>query len=189
MCSLLAGSAGALTGGPDDFGYTFTDNTEAGGPTYSWVEINETGTEITDWTNKDDGYAGPISIGFNFTFYGTKYDELYVGTNGYISFGQGYGDIPWDTLPNTNDPNNDIMVFGRDLYLYPGVSHVYHQNLTSPTRFVVEFINVQRCCGLNINHTFEIILYENGDILTLCEAFLLKPGSHISFVTSTFIYP
>jgi hypothetical protein len=79
------------SGGPDAFGYTFKDSNEPDGPTYAWEEISSTGTQVIGWTGTDDGYAGPIPIGFDFNFYGNNYDELHVGSNGYLSFGRGYG--------------------------------------------------------------------------------------------------
>jgi hypothetical protein len=71
--------------------------------TVNWIDIGTSGTEITDWINidnngtvwtsaqkstvKDDGYsANKIPLGFSFDFYGTKYDSLYVGVNGLVSF-------------------------------------------------------------------------------------------------------
>jgi YVTN family beta-propeller protein len=155
------------SGGPDAFGYTFKDSNEPDGPIYAWEEIDTTGTQVTNWCGYDDCYGGPVPIGFGFDYYGNSYDELYVGTNGYVSFGQGYGTIPWGSLPQTSDPNNDIALFGGDMYLYNyGYdSVVYYQTLSDPTRFVLEFVNLYYCCGQNTPHTFEVILYPDGDIL------------------------
>lgn len=153
-------------GGPDAFGYTFKDSNEPGGPVYAWEEISASGVVVTGWTSYDDGYAGPIPIGFNFNYYGADYTDLYIGVNGFVSFGRGYGTIPGGTLPQTSNPNNDIALFGGDLYLYNygGVSKVYYQTLSNPTRFVVQFVDLHYCCGQNTPHTFQLILYPNGDI-------------------------
>jgi hypothetical protein len=153
-------------GGPDAFGYTFKDSNEPGGPVYAWEDISASGVVVTGWTSYDDGYAGPIPIGFNFNYYGVDYSELYIGTNGFVSFGRGYGTIPGGTLPQTGNPNNDIALFGSDLYLYNygGVSKVHYQTLSNPTRLVVQFDDLHYCCGLNTPHTFQLILYPSGDI-------------------------
>lgn len=147
--------------------YSWLDSDTPGGPSYHWEEISETGTEVTSWTNRNDGFAGPFDIGFDFPFFGNVYSNtLYIGTNGYVSFGHGYSGIPFGTLPDGSYPNNDIMPFGGALYIMDGVSHVYYQLLSDPTRFVIEYVDVQWCCDLNISHTFEIVLYPTGEILT-----------------------
>ncbi len=155
------------SGGPDAFGYSFQDSNEPGGPAFAWIDISESGTAITSWTSTDDGYAGPIPLGFSFDYYGTAYTELYVGSNGYISFGQGYGTIPWGTLPQTNDPNNDVALFGDDMYVAsPGTdTRVFYETLQNPTRFVLMLENLYYCCWAGTPHTMELILYENGNIL------------------------
>ncbi len=147
--------------------YSWLDSETPGGPVYHWEEISETGTEVTSWTDRNNGFAGPLDIGFDFPFYSNVYsDTLYLGTNGYVSLGQGYGGIPVGTLPDRSYPNNDIMPFGGFWYIMDGVSHVYYQLLSDPTRFVIEYVDVQLCCDLNTSHTFEIVLYPSGEILT-----------------------
>jgi YVTN family beta-propeller protein len=168
-------------GGPDQFGYTFKDSNEPGGPVYAWDDISASGVIVTGWTSYDDGYAGPIPIGFSFNYYGTDYTDLYIGTNGFVSFGRGYGTIPGGTLPQTSNPNNDIALFGSDLYLYNygGVSKIYYQTLHNPTRFVVQFVDLHYCCGQNTPHTFQVILYPNGDILA---QYRMLNGTSTSYV-------
>jgi YVTN family beta-propeller protein len=153
-------------GGPDQFGYTFRDSNEPGGPSYTWEEISTTGAQVQGWTSYDDGYAGPIPIGFTFNYYGVDYTELFVGTNGFVSFGQGFGAIPGGALPQTYEPNNDIALFGGDMYLnsYGADSVVSYQTLSNPTRFVVQFTNLYYCCWQNTPRTFQVILYPKGDI-------------------------
>jgi uncharacterized repeat protein (TIGR01451 family) len=147
--------------------YSWLDSDTPGGPIYHWEEISETGTEVTSWTSRKNGFAGPFDIGHDFPFFGNVYSNtLYVGTNGYVSFGQGYSGIPIGTLPSSSYPNNDVMPFGGFLYIMDGVSHVYYQLLNDPARFVIEYVDVQKCCDLNISHTFEIVLYPSGEILT-----------------------
>ena len=167
----VQGSEAATTvplaqGGPDEFGYTYKDSNEPGGPAYAWQEISGTGTLITNWTSYDDGFAGPIPIGFAFNYYGVDFTELFAGSNGYSTFGQGTGVIPPSTLPGTSDPNNDIALFGGDMYLdnYGTEARVYYQTLANPTRFVLEYVNLHYCCDSNTAHTFEMVLYPSGDV-------------------------
>jgi uncharacterized repeat protein (TIGR01451 family) len=157
--------------------YGWVDSETPGGPVYDWEEIGETGTEVTTWTSRNNGFAGPFDIGFDFPFFGNVYsDTLYVGTNGYVTFGQASSGVPVGTLPNRSFPNNDIIPFGGPLYIMKDVSHVYYQLLDDYPLckaggdgggcLVIEFVNIQWCCGLNTSHTFEIVLYPSGEILT-----------------------
>lgn len=154
-------------GGPDDFGYTFKDSNEPGGPSYAWEDIAATGTLVTGWNSYDNGFAGPIPIGFNFEFYGVSYNQLYVGSNGYVSFGAGFGSVPADSpLPDPSDPNNMIALFGADLYLYNygQNSAVHYQTLSNPTRLIVQFDRLHWCCYASEERTFQVVLFPSGDI-------------------------
>lgn len=155
------------TGGPDDFGYTFKDSHEPGGPAYAWEEIAATGTLVTGWNDYDNGFAGPIPIGFDFKFYGTSYSALFVSSNGYLSFGSGFGSIPSSSpLPQPADPNNAIVLYGGNMHLnnYGSDSAVYYQTLSNPTRLVVQFNRLYWCCQTYEPHTFQVVLHPNGDI-------------------------
>jgi hypothetical protein len=64
---------------------------------FNWIDISKTGTAINNWKNGnrtthtklDDGYTKEsIPIGFNFDFYSAKYNSIYVGINGVMSFTQ-----------------------------------------------------------------------------------------------------
>ncbi|MBK6444164.1 MAG: hypothetical protein IPF81_02300 [Bacteroidetes bacterium] len=56
----------------------------------------------------DDTFGGPYALPFAFNFYGTTYNDLYVGTNGYLTFGSGSGDRIPQTYPSATAPNNMI---------------------------------------------------------------------------------
>lgn len=170
----LAGLAGEVeaapalrAGGPDDFGYTFKDSNEPGGPVYAWDEIAASGTLVTGWNGFDNGFAGPVPIGFDFKFYGASYNQLYVGSNGYVSFGNGFGAIPTNyPLPQPSDPNNMVALFAGDMYLhnYGQDSTVRYQTLSNPTRLIVQFDRLYRCCSAYDAYTFQVVIYPSGNI-------------------------
>lgn len=83
LALLLASGAGAVTAGPDDFGYTAADEAESG-VTYGWVDMSG-GTDITSALDDDD-QEGPITLPFTFTFYGEDFGVVYVLTNGVLVF-------------------------------------------------------------------------------------------------------
>lgn len=83
-----------------------------------------TGTRITSWTPTgtwaaaDEGYAGPFTLGRAFTYYGTDYTQVWIGTNGWISFvdPSSFGDTYTPVaLPNSGAPNGFVAPFWTDL--------------------------------------------------------------------------
>lgn len=80
-------------------------------PSYSQIAITDTGNclnhtlhasltgtiPISSGITADDGYSGLIPIGFSFTFYGTAYTQLTIGSNGVLNFNASLagGGCPW----------------------------------------------------------------------------------------------
>jgi len=118
------------------------------------------------------GTAGPsgddatlsVPIGFPFTFYGAAYTNAVISTNGFISFdaGSGNGCCSGQVLPDVNTPNNLIALAWNDLTAAAG--QITYFNLTSPTRFVVNFNAVPHLGGAGTAITAQIILYADGAI-------------------------
>ena len=73
-------SAAATTGGPDTYGYTFTDSAEPGGPAFQWTSG---GSQITV---PDDGSV-TLALPFAFSVYGVSYTEVQVGQDGLLTLG------------------------------------------------------------------------------------------------------
>jgi len=111
----------------------------------------------------DDGFGGPYTMPFSFNFYGSAYTDLYIGTNGYITFGSGSGDRFTQTYPSTTAPNNMISMFYCDLNVAAG-QVTYGTVGVAPNRiFVVDFTNVPELSGTGL-HSGQIQLFENGRI-------------------------
>lgn len=75
------------------------------------------GTVLAGPSDCDDCYAGPIGfsgIGQSLNFFGTSYDSLYVGSNGYVTFGSGQSDYSSAAL-DTQDVAPMIAAFYTDL--------------------------------------------------------------------------
>ncbi len=152
-------------GGPDGSGYYWIDSDQLGGPTFSWEDITSTGTLVTGLD--DDNYVGPYGIGFGFTYYGTTYNSLYIGSNGLIGFSptdldvRAKKSIPTDTTPNNFlawmwddlDPTNANNP-GSQVFMYNDASHC-----------VIQFVNYPEygaAAGDIINA--EIILFDDGTV-------------------------
>ena len=144
-------------GGPDNFGYSWKDSDEPGGPHYVWNDISSSGVRMASVSGCDDCYqAQPIS--FSFPFYGNEFDSIYVSSNGFITFGSGSSLISNYPLPSANAPPNLIDLLHDDLN--PGSQgDIYF--LDEGNRVTVQFDNVRAYNGSG-NYTFQIVLEESG---------------------------
>jgi hypothetical protein len=140
----------------DKFGYTWSE------VAYSWTDISGQGP--LSFVNPDDDYAGPVGIGFPFKFYEKTYTELYVSTDGLVSFEEGVSVQSNQLLPHDLKPNNLIAPLWMDLHtcpLGPCPNKVFTSS--SPTRFVIQWTDVYRF-GSDDKQTFQVVLYPNGNI-------------------------
>ena len=147
-------------GGPDEYGYEWTDSNEPGGPTYSWVDITSTGTPIAGLG--DDTNVGPYSIGFTFNYYGIDYSTFRFCTNGFISFtstSAAYSNI---AMPSTSAPLAMLAAFWDDLNFNDGGTAYYYTNNTDS--LVVSWVDVAHYSAGG-PYTFQIILLGNDKIV------------------------
>jgi hypothetical protein len=155
----------SLTAQVDRYGYTYDDSLAP-----AWKDLTASGTEV-DFFTRDDDAAGPISMGFDFKFYENVYSELYVSTNGMVTFGEASDLYVNSPMPRDTNPNNFVTPFWDDLILLVDnssqkISKVYYQTGTDAAgKFIaIEWYRVARL-GSQDFLTFEVILYENGSIL------------------------
>lgn len=144
---------------PDAFIYTVSD-TEA----YNWLDAS--GGQDVGFAS-DDAYSGPVPIGFDFNFYENSYTELYISTNGLITFGNGSSKYINHPVPKIEPPNNFIAPFWDDLAVGGDYNNgkVYYDsgNLAGVNYFLVEWHEIS-IKDSSDSLTFEAILYENGNI-------------------------
>ncbi len=166
------------TGGPDTFGYTYIDSNEAGGPAFSWIDISATGTDLG---LTDDSSSDQFPIGFTFTFYGTDYTQVNVGSNGVVYFGTdnylGYSNvcIPGDTNYDSPTTNAMIGVYWDDLNPSSAGAVYYELQGTAPNRqLVIMWDGVPRY-GSSDPMSFEVILNE-ADSSILMQYLDVNPG-------------
>ncbi len=152
----------ADSGGPDQFGYLWLDNSPL-----DWIDASGGSDTGIDGTTD---HAGPIPIGFSFKYYENTYTELYVSRNGYISFHD--DDIWWKSqseIPSRIKPNDVIAPHWVPIDNINGYIR-YLSGGDAPHRwFAVEWNRVESdCCAdgdTPEEYTFEVILHENGDIV------------------------
>lgn len=191
----LYGQAPAPTGG-DACGYrwyttqaTVQDST----PTYNWVDISSTGQLLSGLG--DDNYAGPINLPFPFVYYWNSYSKVYVGSNGYITFGRGHnvssGPPPYfNRFPNAAAPNEWIGVYLADLTFtdvqgnpVPSAKLLYGTDGNG--RFVITWDSVPYWNGnapgqWQGRNSFQIILDPSDSSITL-QYKLIEGGYHSSY--------
>jgi hypothetical protein len=155
-------------GGPDAFGYRYldSDTSAPGAPTYNWVSIKGVGTKITSLG--DDNHAGPFPIGFDFPYYWYKANTVIVGSNGYVTFGDGSANAsPFKPVPSTGKPNNQLAPLLSDLDCSAGGSpsgSVWYWSNNNDS-FIVEYDSIA-FWSTGGNNTFQIILTKADSSIT-----------------------
>ena len=154
-------------GGPDEFGYVWIDSDDPAGPSFDWIDIQTSGTEITGLD--DDNFVGPIQIGFPFKYYGIEYTELYISSNGFIGFGptDGYSSTSNKVMPTSTVPNNIVAWCWDDLDPTdtdnPDAKVLYQ---TDGSRFIIQFVSYPEFGGVAGDVIdAEVILTSRDEIL------------------------
>jgi len=153
---LIPGASLAATGGPDAYGYTYTDSGEAAGPTYAW----ESG--IATLTPPDDGSIA-TSLPFPFYFYGTAYSSVEVGEDGIVTLGEASPGEDNDCLP---EGNSAVMPWWDDWVSDAQGATVATASIgSSPNRvFVVAWQQVENDEGEE-GGSFELKLFEGSGVI------------------------
>ena len=149
------------SGGPDAYGYIWTDSDEAGGPTYSWIDITGTGTPLSIL---DDGEAN-ITIPFSFQFYGISSADLRVGNNGGIIFTTTIGDVfAGNTALPATSWTMGIMAFWDDIDDETGNVYWEVQGIAPNRQLIIEWYDRPHYSNTG-SATFEMILSEGSNAI------------------------
>ena len=147
-------------GGPDNFGYTWIDSDEQGGPTFEWVDISSIGVPVT---LGDDASAGPFDLGFDFSYYGNDFSSLYICSNGFLSFTSNSSSLANVGIPTAAEPNNLLAVFWDDLNP-SAAGQVYYYSDPGHGRFIVSYDGVPHYSNSG-SLFFQVILNQDGSIV------------------------
>ncbi|MEO0078298.1 MAG: FlgD immunoglobulin-like domain containing protein, partial [candidate division WOR-3 bacterium] len=147
--------------------YAWIDSDTLGGPVYDWVDT--TGAFVA--ISVGDEQRIYVPIGFNFPYYDTTYNNVYVCTNGWLSLGTDQGITAPNNrpLPNLDPPNRCLYPWWDNLEVGPAFGgKVWYKNdgVAPNRRFIVIWSNAHRI-GTDSTDllSFEAILHENGSIL------------------------
>lgn len=156
------------SGGPDAYGYTWRDSNEPNGPTASWFNITTIGTQVTGLS--DDNVVGPFGWIDGFQYYWYYPMQVWIGSNGYLSFNGANIASPFPIIPNTAAPNNFIAPLLSDLNFSgagnPGQCYYY----VSGDTICVSWLNVPFWQNANPAYTgsnsFQVILNKQDKSIT-----------------------
>ncbi|MGZ8524519.1 MAG: T9SS type A sorting domain-containing protein [Chitinophagaceae bacterium] len=132
----------------------------------------------------DDNIAA-VALPFNFKFYGATYSNLYISTNGFVSFdgGAGHGCCDGYILPNSASVSY-IALAHTDLYVpstTPGTDGSVYYGVTgsAPNQvFVVHYQSAYQCCGSTPVATGEIQLFETTNEVKIVTTGINAPSSN-----------
>lgn len=139
----------------DNYYQGATSNEEVG-PSFKFEDIRELGT----YNDQSDDSSFPVPLNFDFTFYGIDYNEVFVGTNGYLTFGKGDREYDNYSFPVLGLPR--IAPFFDDLIVRRENSGVYYLTEgTAPNRRLIVLWCEEDHYSTSPNSVwFEAILYE-----------------------------
>jgi len=152
-------------GGPDDYGYFWTDSRLDTNIQFNWVDIPQDNS--VEFEHNDQA-SGPHDIGFPFPFYGVNYDQCIINPNGWIGFGDDYNGWNNGNIPEIDAPRPAVIAYWDDLNPINNSNEngegqvFYHQ---SPDSFIVWFNDVIHYPGdYNGLYDFQVILTRSGAI-------------------------
>ncbi|MEM9820708.1 MAG: T9SS type A sorting domain-containing protein [Bacteroidota bacterium] len=173
------------SGGPDDYGYTWRDSNDPDGPTFNWIDITTTGTEVMGFA--DDNSVDFIDMGMDFHFYWLDYDRVKLGSNGWISFDNVSNlAVCFASIPTPGSGNNLICPLLADLNFdengNPG--KVYYLN-DGNGKFIISYHNVpfwiNAVPAYTGDNTFQVILDQADSSIVLqyleMDDVLANPGT------------
>jgi hypothetical protein len=117
----------------------------------------------------DDILSGAISLPFPFTFYGIVKNNIYISTNGFVSFdaAAGQGCCTGQVIPSATAPN-DVIAFGWEDWNVLSGQIDYFTNGTAPNRkFVIRYTNADWYAGGGTAMNGQIILNESDQSIEI----------------------
>ncbi|WP_172683375.1 Ig-like domain-containing protein [Verrucomicrobium spinosum] len=143
----------------DGANYHWKDSDMANGPVYVWNDISSSGSLLASVSEADDAFE-EAALSFSFPFYGQTFTRIFVGSNGYVTLGEGSDEYANASLPSEGMPGGLIAALFDDLSPRAG-GDIFFQDFGDHA--VVQFQNVSFYGGGGAA-TFQIVLWSNGDI-------------------------
>jgi hypothetical protein len=120
----------------------------------------------------DEELSSPIALPFPVTFYGQRYERLFVSSNGFVTFSDDLLDATPtpQRLPDGNSPNALVAAYWSDLNPARGGLIAYGAQGQAPNReFIVSFQDVPHGVGVAAPVSFQIVFFEaQPDVEIIC---------------------
>lgn len=144
--------------GPDAYGYIGSQITGY------FENIDSSGTDIS-FSNQDDDLQ-QIPIGFTFRYYGNNYTNVYVSTNGFLTFSV-TGSMPTNfTMPNMTVPGAIIAPYWDNLSMVNRGYVKYQVSGTAPNRRLIVQWRTEHDDypdpGVSRTYRFQVKLFEGN---------------------------
>ncbi len=152
-------------GGPDAFGYFWSDNTISNELSYNWFDLPNDAIQLSFIGN--DASTSLLDIGFDFSFYGDVYSQFLVNANGWVGFGEDNNEWYNSNIPSSEYPRPAIFGFWDDLNPVNDncsetcAGNVYYHG--NSDRLVIWFDSVVHWTYAS-SYSFQIVIYPNGEI-------------------------
>jgi hypothetical protein len=137
---------------------------EAVGPNATPITTDNLGAAFDD-----EAYTGAIPLGFTFNFFGNRYSNIYVSSNGWASFtAPTSSSLLRAAIPATGTPNNLIAMWWADLDPGDSGTVTYETTGSAPNRkFILNFDNVADYAFGGTPSTFQLVLTETTNTVDL----------------------
>lgn len=164
------GTFAQTSGGPDAYGYMWYNSNDAQGPTYNWIDITTSGTQVSGLS--DDNAVPFITMSQPFHYYWSDYTEIKIGSNGWISFNN-IANIAscFPSIPTSGGSGDNYLApFMSDLIFGVGSGEVWYYDDIANSQFIVSYINVpwwsSSAPGYVGSNTFQVILSSADSSIT-----------------------
>ena len=132
---------------------------------------NTFGTKLAGPSDCDDCFTGPLSftgVGQSINFFGTTYSGLFVGSNGYVTFGAGASNFSSQAL-NTETIQPMIAGSFTDLYSQGDAASNVYINNTTPGELIATWEAMGHfAANYSVRSTFQLVIRS--------DQFLVAPG-------------
>ncbi|GMN06071.1 hypothetical protein MTsPCn5_14600 [Croceitalea sp. MTPC5] len=150
-----------------EFGYTWIDSNEPGGPVNAFFDISQgIGQDITSFLIDAGGFAdatASLTLPFPFPFYGGENETLFINANGFLAF-----ELPTgltfinDQIPVEDSVNNIIAPFWTDLEPGTGDGGTVHI-AGNDELFIIQWTDAPGFFTTG-TVTFQVIIFSDGTI-------------------------